>query len=291
MVQALQGPGRAGRARAAPAGRAGPGGGARPAGRRDARRGDAPGQPDGAAGRARCGSPRPTRPPGRPPRNCGPRAARRWTNCATWSASCAPRRTGTRPRPAAGFAALVAESTAVGTPAELVEEGDPALASPVVGRTAYRIVREALTNVRKHAPGARVLVRVSYGESQVRLSVRNTAARRRRRAGAAWPRPAPAWAWPACGSASSWCTARCGPGRTPDGGFCARGHAARVRADRRAGRRDAVIRVVVVDDEPMVCAHLRTILGSAGDIEVVGRGARRRGRRRGRRCAAGPTWC
>jgi DNA-binding NarL/FixJ family response regulator len=28
-------------------------------------------------------------------------------------------------------------------------------------------------------------------------------------------------------------------------------------------------RVVVVDDEPMVCAHLRTILGSADDIEVV----------------------
>jgi DNA-binding NarL/FixJ family response regulator len=29
------------------------------------------------------------------------------------------------------------------------------------------------------------------------------------------------------------------------------------------------IRVVVVDDEPMVCAHLRTILGAAGDLEVV----------------------
>jgi DNA-binding NarL/FixJ family response regulator len=27
--------------------------------------------------------------------------------------------------------------------------------------------------------------------------------------------------------------------------------------------------VVVVDDEPMVCAHLRTILGSASDIEVI----------------------
>ena len=76
---------------------------------------------------------------------------------------------------AAGLAELVAESTAVGTPAELVEQGDPALASPVVGRTAYRIVRESLTNVRKHAPGANVVVRVSYGESQVRLSVRNTA--------------------------------------------------------------------------------------------------------------------
>ena len=75
-----------------------------------------------------------------------------------------------------GLAELVAESTAVGTPAELVEQGDPALASPVVGRTAYRIVREALTNVRKHAPGAHVVVRVSYGESQVRVSVGNTAA-------------------------------------------------------------------------------------------------------------------
>jgi DNA-binding NarL/FixJ family response regulator len=30
-----------------------------------------------------------------------------------------------------------------------------------------------------------------------------------------------------------------------------------------------MIKVVVVDDEPMVCAHLRTILGSAPDIEVV----------------------
>jgi DNA-binding NarL/FixJ family response regulator len=30
-----------------------------------------------------------------------------------------------------------------------------------------------------------------------------------------------------------------------------------------------MIRVVVVDDEPMVCAHLRTILGASGAIEVV----------------------
>ncbi|MBN6037854.1 response regulator transcription factor [Amycolatopsis sp. 195334CR] len=31
-----------------------------------------------------------------------------------------------------------------------------------------------------------------------------------------------------------------------------------------------MIRVVVVDDEPMVCAHLKTILSSAADIEVAG---------------------
>lgn len=73
-----------------------------------------------------------------------------------------------------GFDDLVAESTAVGIPTELIQQGDPALASPVVGRTAYRVLREALTNVRKHAPGARVTVRVEYDESRLRLAVHNT---------------------------------------------------------------------------------------------------------------------
>lgn len=77
----------------------------------------------------------------------------------------------------AGIAALVEESNAVGVPTELIEEGDSALASPVVGRTAYRVVREALTNVRKHAPSARVVVRISYSEAEVRVSVCNSAAR------------------------------------------------------------------------------------------------------------------
>jgi signal transduction histidine kinase len=73
-----------------------------------------------------------------------------------------------------GLATLAAETTAVGLPTKLVEDGDPQLASPVVGRTVYRIVQEALTNARKHAPGARVRVRVRYGPDQVRLEIRNT---------------------------------------------------------------------------------------------------------------------
>jgi signal transduction histidine kinase len=69
---------------------------------------------------------------------------------------------------------LAAESTAVGLPTELLEDGDPRLVSPVVGRTVYRIVQEALTNAHKHAPGARVSVQVRYQPSGVRLEVRNT---------------------------------------------------------------------------------------------------------------------
>jgi signal transduction histidine kinase len=72
------------------------------------------------------------------------------------------------------LAALAAESTAVGLPTELVEDGDERLASPVVGRTVYRIVQEALTNARKHAPGSRVTVQVRYEPAAVRVTVRNT---------------------------------------------------------------------------------------------------------------------
>ena len=78
-----------------------------------------------------------------------------------------------------GLSALIAESTAAGTPAELAEDGDPALASPVVGRTAYRIVREALTNARKHAPGSTVLVHLGYRPSQVSVVISNGPAARR----------------------------------------------------------------------------------------------------------------
>jgi signal transduction histidine kinase len=124
---------------------------------------------------------------------------------------------GTESPSTAGIAALVAESTAVGIPTELAEEGDPALASPVVGRTAYRIVREALTNVRKHAPGARVSVRVCYEPSRVRLTVSNSAPT---------GRPDPALAGTGSGLGIAGLrqrievvhgTMRAGP--TPDGGF------------------------------------------------------------------------
>ena len=74
-----------------------------------------------------------------------------------------------------GVSVLVEESRAVGVDVELSESGDRSVSSPVVARTAYRIVQEALTNVRKHAPGSGVRVEVRYESDRVRLRVRNTA--------------------------------------------------------------------------------------------------------------------
>jgi signal transduction histidine kinase len=70
---------------------------------------------------------------------------------------------------------LLAESESVGVTARLERSGNPDLASPVVARTAYRVAQEALTNVRKHAPGAHAVVRLAYQSDRVRLTVRNSA--------------------------------------------------------------------------------------------------------------------
>lgn len=73
------------------------------------------------------------------------------------------------------LARLVAESQAVGVPVRLAESGDRSLASPVVARTAHRVVQEALTNARKHATGAPVRVEVRYAAGTVELTVENDA--------------------------------------------------------------------------------------------------------------------
>nr|WP_272923868.1 histidine kinase [Streptomyces sp. SID3343] len=73
---------------------------------------------------------------------------------------------------------LVGESRAAGVDVRLDTRGPAGPASPVVVRTAYRVAQEALTNVHKHAPGARVDVRVAYEHDQLRLTVVNSAATR-----------------------------------------------------------------------------------------------------------------
>ena len=80
------------------------------------------------------------------------------------------------PAPPEDPAVLVEESRSVGVPTELLVDGDPAPIAPTVARTAFRVVQEALTNVRKHAPGATAEVRLRYHPGGVEVTVTNTAA-------------------------------------------------------------------------------------------------------------------
>ncbi|HEY4465877.1 MAG TPA: sensor histidine kinase, partial [Streptosporangiaceae bacterium] len=62
---------------------------------------------------------------------------------------------------------------ASGTAARLIVSGPLAVLDPGVELAAYRIVQEALTNVRRHAPGAAVDVELHYGDDALRLRVRD----------------------------------------------------------------------------------------------------------------------
>lgn len=69
--------------------------------------------------------------------------------------------------------ALVAQSRQAGMTVELSVDGDPRPYAPQVERTAYRVVQEALTNVHKHAAGAKTWVRLAHREAEVAMQVEN----------------------------------------------------------------------------------------------------------------------
>src|SRR5438105_8059610 len=75
----------------------------------------------------------------------------------------------------ADLAALVEESRAAGMRVSArIEPGDAAPPA-AVGRTAYRIAQEGLTNARKHAPGAAVTLTVRARDGDVQVEVRSLA--------------------------------------------------------------------------------------------------------------------
>lgn len=69
--------------------------------------------------------------------------------------------------------ALVGQSRAAGMVVELDVRGAGAGYPAEVEQTAYRVVQEALTNCHKHAPGARVVVRLAHREGEVAMQVEN----------------------------------------------------------------------------------------------------------------------
>ncbi len=62
---------------------------------------------------------------------------------------------------------------AADTTTRLIVRGSPVTLDPGVELAAFRIVQEALTNSRRHAPGAAVDVELHYAPSELRVSVRD----------------------------------------------------------------------------------------------------------------------
>ena len=78
----------------------------------------------------------------------------------------------------ANLESLVEEVRASGLPVELSVAGEAGHIGPGVDLAAYRIVQEALTNVRKHAGLVPTRVAVRYGSSALEVEVENDAGTR-----------------------------------------------------------------------------------------------------------------
>jgi signal transduction histidine kinase len=72
-----------------------------------------------------------------------------------------------------GLGDLVATARDAGANVRLILQGKVVPLPAGIDLAAYRIVQEALTNARRHAPGADVDVEVSYGEAALTLRVRD----------------------------------------------------------------------------------------------------------------------
>jgi len=71
--------------------------------------------------------------------------------------------------------ALVDEARGAGLAVQLDIEGQPVELSAGLELAAYRLVQEALTNVRKHAPGSQARVLLRYEPDRIRIEVTNEA--------------------------------------------------------------------------------------------------------------------
>ncbi|WP_433547291.1 sensor histidine kinase [Streptomyces sp. CA-294286] len=70
--------------------------------------------------------------------------------------------------------ALVEQSRATGMAVDLSVDGDPVPCGALVEQTAYRVIQEALTNVHKHAPGAKTWVRIAHREgTEIAMQIEN----------------------------------------------------------------------------------------------------------------------
>ena len=74
---------------------------------------------------------------------------------------------------------LLDEVRGAGVPVELMEEGESRELPPGIDLVAFRVIQESLTNVRKHADGARAQVTLRYRANELDIEITNDAGRAR----------------------------------------------------------------------------------------------------------------
>ncbi len=154
---------------------------------------------------------------------------------------------------------LVAAGRASGLEVDLVVEGTPSALPIGVQLAAYRIVQEALTNVRKHAGTSRAVVVLRHSPGALELAIENDGGpghgeRVERLRGPRRDRDARARR----------ALRRRDRGRPACGGRLRRQGPAPCRL------RERMIQVLLADDQALVRGGFRVILESQDDIEVVG---------------------
>nr|BFE79095.1 hypothetical protein GCM10020093_016960 [Planobispora longispora] len=151
---------------------------------------------------------------------------------------------------------------ASGTGARLILSGSPVTLDPGVELAAYRIVQEALTNARRHAPGAAVDVELHYTGDGLRLLVRDNG-------------PGPAAAAPYAGHGLSGMRERAAAiggelrAARPPGRFPRRGPPAGRGRDARMSGPSPAVRIVVADDHLVVRTGFAALLDTQPDFTVV----------------------
>jgi signal transduction histidine kinase len=120
--------------------------------------------------------------------------------------------------PQPGVGELPQLVAAAGLPVSLTVRGPLGELPGAISGAAYRTVQEALTNVRKHAPGSAVAVRVAVEEETLRVEVQNGAP------GSADPAPLPSGGHGLVGlrERAALLDGTFEAGRTDDGGFLVR---------------------------------------------------------------------